>query len=330
MKPFASLPAEHQRILRHALKSVDEPLSEVSVSDRDGKGLGVWAPARGNDEYIVRHDASGKTITAKDGEQVELPPETVSQHTPEKWVVRHTRTQIDGRIEDTYSVGDSGMFTEKEEAERAVACVNACKDMENPAEEIAKMRERVAALELEVTTQRVISSEMHKIAELVRTQDNRMTSHPIFMVQEKRGQKWVNVQPCFTEEGANRYIRMDGHNLREPRVYVASGYRNLEWQLIRTFFISLKKSNPSSDSFNADLLKDVAALTQPNYRELNRHAGRNDRLLHAVLCAYAKHNLDCPDIGWNQLGEMLLNVICNEIGDDAFVAWGERITEGQR
>jgi hypothetical protein len=78
------------------------------------------------------------------------------------------------------------------------------------------------------------------------------------------------------------------------------------------------------------ILTGVAALTNPDYHALNEHAGRNDRLLHAVLSAYAKHHLDCPDIGWNQLGDMLQSVICNEIGDDEFIKWGERITGGPR
>ncbi len=73
----------------------------------------------------------------------------------------------------------------------------------------------------------------------------------------------------------------------------------------------------------SDLLSGVESLTKPDYHKLNVHAGRNDRLLHAVLCAYAKHHLDCEDIGWNQLGDMLQSVICNEIGDDAFCRWLE-------
>jgi len=75
-----------------------------------------------------------------------------------------------------------------------------------------------------------------------------------------------------------------------------------------------------------DLLSGVKALTHPNYHKLNLAEGRNDRLLHAVLCAYAKHHLDCPDIGWEQLGDILHNAICNEIGDDKYIAWGKRIT----
>lgn len=80
---------------------------------------------------------------------------------------------------------------------------------------------------------------------------------------------------------------------------------------------------------SSDLLAGVEALTKPDYRKLNVHAGRNDRLLHAVLCAYAKHQLDCEDIGWSKLGEILHSAICNEIGDDAYIEWGERMTGGQ-
>lgn len=76
------------------------------------------------------------------------------------------------------------------------------------------------------------------------------------------------------------------------------------------------------------LLAGVKALTEPNYHDLNVHAGRNDRLLHAVLCAYAKHHLDCPDIGWNKLGDILHDAICNEIGDENYIAWAERIKGG--
>lgn len=75
----------------------------------------------------------------------------------------------------------------------------------------------------------------------------------------------------------------------------------------------------------SDLLSGVESLTKPDYHKLNVHAGRNDRLLHAVLCAYAKHHLDCEDIGWNQLSDILHSAICNEIGDDEYIAWGERI-----
>lgn len=75
------------------------------------------------------------------------------------------------------------------------------------------------------------------------------------------------------------------------------------------------------------LLSGVDGLLKPDYHKLNVHAGRHDRLLHACLCAYAKHHLDCEDIGWNQLSDILYHAIVNEIGDDAFIEWGNRISD---
>ena len=52
--------------------------------------------------------------------------------------------------------------------------------------------------------------------------------------------EYVFVQPFFTEHGAQEYIKANGHNLREPRIYVESGYRNEEWRLIREYLMGLK------------------------------------------------------------------------------------------
>jgi hypothetical protein len=106
------------------------------------------------------------------------------------------------------------------------------------------------------------------------TQDNRITNHPVFEVQEKErtyglepgwsehfewlndegtvcnksddgaikvyySEKWRMVQPFFTMKAAEEYIRENKHNMKEPRVYVASGYRNKEWQAIREFLKTL-------------------------------------------------------------------------------------------
>lgn len=82
-----------------------------------------------------------------------------------------------------------------------------------------------------------------------------------------------------------------------------------------------------SNPLNEPLLSGIDALVKADYHALNQHDGRNDRLLHAVMCAYAKHVLGNEDIGWNQLGDILHCAICNEIGDDAYIQWGERIKE---
>jgi len=47
--------------------------------------------------------------------------------------------------------------------------------------------------------------------------------------------------PFFTEAGAQEYIRINGHNLREPRIYVESGYRNAEWEAVRAFLMAQTK-----------------------------------------------------------------------------------------
>ena len=80
---------------------------------------------------------------------------------------------------------------------------------------------------------------------------------------------------------------------------------------------------------SSGLLAGIEPLITPDWPTLNEHAGRNDRLLHACLCAYAKHVLGNDDIGWDFLGDVLHSAICENIGDDNFVAWGETIV-GQR
>lgn len=82
-----------------------------------------------------------------------------------------------------------------------------------------------------------------EIARNLRAQDNRMTSHPIYMVQEYRGPAdgWWTIQPFFTEVEAKAFTN-DPSNRRnngKMRVYVESGYRNEEWQLIRNWLIGL-------------------------------------------------------------------------------------------
>lgn len=66
---------------------------------------------------------------------------------------------------------------------------------------------------------------------------------------------------------------------------------------------------------------DLKSLLNPNFR----HMTQEDRLLRAVMLAFIKHiDPNAPaamEIGWNELGEILQNEICNTIGDDEFVKW---------
>lgn len=126
------------------------------------------------------------------------------------------------------------------------------------------------------------------IGELIRTQDNRITDSPIFIVQQRRriygiedgycenfvwidGDNsytdeeravrdaeraeneeaeveyrqcgyidiWEFVTACFTEQGCKDYLKRDGHNLREPRIYAAGSYRNEEWRFVRKQLLSI-------------------------------------------------------------------------------------------
>jgi hypothetical protein len=52
-----------------------------------------------------------------------------------------------------------------------------------------------------------------------------------------------------------------------------------------------------------------------------------DRLLRVVMMAYAKHHLDSQHIGYSELNDALYCEICNTIGDDLFVTWGEKIEQ---
>jgi hypothetical protein len=61
--------------------------------------------------------------------------------------------------------------------------------------------------------------------------------------------EWEFVQPFFTEKGAEDYIRRNGHNLKEPRIFVYGGYRNIEWGTIRRFLLH-DNNNSGEESFN--------------------------------------------------------------------------------
>jgi hypothetical protein len=83
-------------------------------------------------------------------------------------------------------------------------------------------------------------------------QDNRATAHPIYFVQEKfvvhiGGESKVigyhNVQPFFSNEGAEKFIRENEHNLNGPMIYVASGWNNDEWKAIRSILVGEGKDN---------------------------------------------------------------------------------------
>lgn len=143
--------------------------------------------------------------------------------------------------------------------------------------------------ELEASQQAVnLPEEFAVIGENLRTQDNRITSDPMFCIYQKEEivvdeeydhdrivwwnnehcheasklrakrlellhhdgrdtpEEWrriavkeINdfVTCCFTEQGCKDYLAINGHNLRKPFIYVKSGFRNNEYQMIRNWLM---------------------------------------------------------------------------------------------
>lgn len=117
-----------------------------------------------------------------------------------------------------------------------------------------------------------MTDQLNAIAARLRTQDNRITQNPMFCVQQKcrdivpadftgtniwmldgeevpEGtedaeeygvrERWETVLVAFTEDGCKEYLALNGHNLREPRIYVESFNRCPEMIAIRDFLLSL-------------------------------------------------------------------------------------------
>lgn len=53
-------------------------------------------------------------------------------------------------------------------------------------------------------------------------------------------------------------------------------------------------------------------------------------LLNACKLAYRKHVLNDDSIGWEELGDRLLDAICNEIGDDGYQQWLQQVNSADR
>lgn len=119
----------------------------------------------------------------------------------------------------------------------------------------------------------IAGSLLLEIAARLRTQDNRITENPMFCVQTKKRdvvpegfscdtvwvldgeevdegtegaeeynirERWETVMVAFTEEGCKEYLRQNGHNLSEPRIYVESFNRCPEMIAIRKWLLSLE------------------------------------------------------------------------------------------
>lgn len=151
--------------------------------------------------------------------------------------------------------------------------------------------------------------ELLLIIENLKTQDNRATYIPIFVVQQKKRDygydpnysdyhvwldeecreadaeesskldkeynrtykepegwtrtsyvdRWEFVTACFTEQGCKDYLELNGHNLKETRIYVESGRRNKEWEIVRNRLLS-ESPSPREKRLEEALRKCADAL----------------------------------------------------------------------
>jgi hypothetical protein len=87
-----------------------------------------------------------------------------------------------------------------------------------------------------------MNDELLAIGKRLLTQDNRITAEPMFCVQEKKlmGQ-WCTIMTCFTEEGCKDYLRQDGHNHKNTRIYAESFRRCDEMLAIRHWLMDEAK-----------------------------------------------------------------------------------------
>ena len=85
--------------------------------------------------------------------------------------------------------------------------------------------------------------------------------------------RWEFVTACFTEAGCQEFIRANGHNLREPRIYAYSGWRNQEWQDVREHLLSLEGEGRSPDGANTRALVYALRACEENLRLIHEAAG---------------------------------------------------------
>ena len=91
---------------------------------------------------------------------------------------------------------------------------------------------------------------------------------------------WVFVTACFTEQGCKDYLLVNGHNLREPRIYAESGWRNAEWIFLRKFLTA--QPGPASTGPAARPMKLWAEWDSVNLKVWSNHpeTGRPYLYLH--------------------------------------------------
>jgi hypothetical protein len=106
---------------------------------------------------------------------------------------------------------------------------------------------------------------------------------------------WENVQPFFTRKGAEEYIRINGHNLKSPQIFVESGFRNHEWEEVR----ALLMREPSA---TAKWLREFAAQRH----EATKHEVAKEEFEEDVRqLAMIADRFDAQEVRWTPVSEKL-------------------------
>jgi len=78
--------------------------------------------------------------------------------------------------------------------------------------------------------------------------------------------QWEFVTACFTEQGCIDYLKLDGHNLNEPRIYAEGSYRNEEFRAVRNSLIALaRRAQPEGEAPQAEFVPFAHFITVNNH-----------------------------------------------------------------
>lgn len=71
----------------------------------------------------------------------------------------------------------------------------------------------------------------------------------------------------------------------------------------------------------SDLCESDQKIVMSNMGRLKRREESRESMLEALKMAYRKHHMGDESIGWSELGDIMHDALCNEMGDDAYIEW---------
>ena len=96
------------------------------------------------------------------------------------------------------------------------------------------------------------------------------------------------VTACLTREGCEAFLKVNGHNLTDPRVYVYSGWRNAEWSFLREAVLEL------AEELRSDRVRGILTNELEHAERVNARLGAvvGENYYPGVEC---EHGFDfCP------------------------------------